>query len=319
MKTFRLKILDLLRSKKINIFLLFFVLSFSILILTKLSKIYTATIPFKLNPKQVDDAHVLVNANDKVLDVTIQTSGFNWFRYAINQPSLDINFSKDVSRKDSTIIWSVSKGFSNINKQFSKEQKVISINPDTLVFKFDVNAVKYVPVKLDVVIKFAQDYNTLDVVKTKPDSIKLIGPSSVLKNIADIKTKKAEFLNIKKNINKALPLQLAGLNKEVKTNVREVDLHVTVSKFSEAIVTLPIEVINLPEGQSINYFPKEVSLSYITSLDNYNLITNQDFKVICDYNNATENFYLIPELVKQPKIVKNTRFLQQKIEYIIIK
>ncbi|MGB6269664.1 MAG: YbbR-like domain-containing protein [Olleya sp.] len=317
MQKVKLKILNLFRSKKINMFLLFFVLAFSILVLTKLSKTYTATLSFNVKPKHINDTHVIVNTEDPKLDITLETYGFKWLKYAIKRPELDIDFEKDILKKDSTLIWSVSKGFANINNQFGKEVKIISINPDTLLFKYDVNDVKYVPIQLHVNIQYAQGYNTLDDIKTNPDSVKLIGPNSVLKNIKSVQTQKIDLVDIKTNVNKNLLLKLDSLNKSVKTNIKQVNLSVKVSKFSEGIVNLPIEITNTPKGKTINYFPKEVSLSYTTSLENYNNITNQDFKVVCNFEDAIDNSYLTPSITKQPKGVKNVRILQQKIDFII--
>lgn len=317
MQKLKLKILGLFKSKKINIFLLFFVLAFSILVLTKLSKVYTATLAFKVKPKDISDTHVIINSNNPELDITIQTTGFNWLRYAIKRPELDINFKTDISKKDSTLIWSVSKGFSNINKQFDKEEKIISINPDTLLFRFDVNDVKYVPIILDSKIQYAKGYNTLDTLKTVPDSVKLIGPSSVLKTISKVKTQYLELKEVKSDVNKTLLLQLDSLNKNIKTNIKQAKLMVNVSKFSEGVLDIPIQIINIPEGVKVNYFPKQVSLSFTTSLEKFNTIKSEDFNIVCDYNDASGNTTLAPKLIKQPNNVKNIRLLQQKIEFII--
>ncbi len=317
MQKLKLKILGLFKSKKINIFLLFFVLAFSILVLTKLSKVYTATLAFKVKPKDISDTHVIINSNNPELDITIQTTGFNWLRYAIKRPELDINFKTDISKKDSTLIWSVSKGFSNINKQFDKEEKIISINPDTLLFRFDVNDVKYVPIILDSKIQYAKGYNTLDTLKTVPDSVKLIGPSSVLKTISKVKTQYLELKEVKSDVNKTFLLQLDSLNKNIKTNIKQAKLKVNVSKFSEGVLDIPIQIINIPEGVKVNYFPKQVSLSFTTSLEKFNTIKSEDFNIVCDYNDASGNTTLAPKLIKQPNNVKNIRLLQQKIEFII--
>lgn len=317
MQTIKSKILGLFKSKKINVFLLFFLLAFSILVLTKLSKVYTATISFDVNPINVDDTFVLINQDNAKLNITLETYGFDWLRYAINRPLLDVDFNTDIVKIDSTLIWSMSRGFANINKQFSKEKKIISINPDTLSFKYDSNSIKYVPIVLHANIQYEAGYNTLDVVKTKPDSLKLIGPSSILRKIKTINTDNVNLLDVKANINKKIALKLDSLGDKVKTNLKEVQLEVTVSKFSEGVVSLPIEVINVPDGITLNYFPKQISLSYATSLENFKNISADDFKVVCNYKDAIDNSFLTPDIVKQPSSVKNIRLLQQKIEFII--
>lgn len=311
------KILGLFKSRKLNVFLLFFVLSFSILILTKLSKSYTATIPFEINPINVDDTFVVLNKDQLKLNITMETYGFNWLRYAINTPKLDVDFKTDVVKIDSSLIWSVSRGFSNINNQFNKQKKVISINPDTLLFKYDINNIKYVPVQLNTTVNFAEGYNTLETFTTLPDSVKLIGPKTILDKVKVINTESLELNDIKTDVNIALQLNLDSLGNQVKTNVKEVNFELGVSKFSEGIVQLPIEILNSPKGKRINYFPKQISISYATSLENFNNITATDFKIICDYKEAIDDAFLTPIIVKQPEGVKNVRLLQQKIEFII--
>lgn len=317
MSPIRNKILQLFRSKKLNVFVLFFIISLTILILSKLSQNYQGTLVFKVKPTNVKETQVILNDSSNQLNVTLDTYGFKWLRYAISKPVVEVDLESDVILKDSILIWTEKKGFSNISKQFGKDIKVININPDSLVFRYDVNQVKKVPVKADLDVSFFQGFNTLDSVKVTPDSIKLIGPASLLKSIDFIKTKHKSFSDLKGNVDKPIQLVVDSISDEVKVESNMVQFHLEVSKFTEGIVTLPVTIVNVPEDVKINYFPKQITVKYATTINDFNSISEEDFKVECDYANSKNKSYLIPKIVASPKNVKNIRLQEQQIEFII--
>ncbi|HIC32894.1 MAG TPA: hypothetical protein EYO76_13345 [Flavobacteriaceae bacterium] len=103
----------------------------------------------------------------------------------------------------------------------------------------------------------------------------------------------------------------------MKVESNMVQFHLEVSKFTEGVVTLPVTIVNVPEGIKINYFPKQITVKYATAINDFNSISNEDFKVECDYANSKNKSYLIPKIVAKPKNVKNIRLQEQQIEFII--
>lgn len=311
------KISQLFKSKKLNVFVLFFVISLTILILSKLSQNYQGTLVFKVKPTNAKETQVILNDTSNQLKITLDTYGFKWLRYAINKPTVEVDLESDVILKDSTLIWTEKKGFSNISKQFGKNIKVININPDSLVFRYDVNQIKKIPVKTDFNITYAQGFNTLDNVKVYPDSIKIIGPASLLKDINYVKTKHKDFKDLKSNVNTIVDLVIDSISDEIKVETNKVQFKIEVSKFTEGVVTLPISIINVPDHIKINYFPKQLTVKYATTIDNFNSISEEDFKIECDYKNSKNKSYLIPKIVTKPNNIKNVRLQEQQIEFII--
>lgn len=317
MSPIRNKILQLFRSKKLNVFVLFFIISLTILILSKLSQNYQGTLVFKVKPIKVKETQVILNDSSNQLNITLDTYGFKWLRYAVSKPIVEVDLESDVILKDTILIWTEKKGFSNISKQFGKDVKVININPDSLVFRYDINQIKKVPVKADLDVSFLQGFNTLDSIKVTPDSIKLIGPASLLKSIDFIKTKHKSFSDLKGNVDKPIQLVVDSISDEVKVESNIVQFHLEVSKFTEGVVTLPVTIVNVPEDVKINYFPKQITVKYATTINDFNSISEEDFKVECDYANSKNKSYLIPKIVASPKNVKNIRLQEQQIEFII--
>lgn len=318
MSLLKSKIISSLRSRKINVFLLFFLLAFIILLFTKLSKDYTNTITFNIEPKNLSEEIVVLNDSTHKLNVTVTTYGFKLLKYYLKEPRLFIDFKNDVNRRDSTFIWTSAKGFSYINDQFDKDIKIKSVNPDTLKFRFDVNAIKYVPVQANVKLEYSPGYDVLKNFTITPDSIKIIGPASIISQLNKVETEKFELKDVKTSVNKILKLKLDSISKKLKVGNKDVILTAEVEKFTEGNINIPVNVINVPSGITLTHFPKSIDVSYYTSLKSFKEIEINDFKVVCDYSQIKEgDTYLTPKLVKKPKVVKSTRLHQQKIEFII--
>lgn len=319
-KKLKSEITKSIKSKKIHVFFMFLGLAFIILIFTKLSKDYTNTLAFGIHKINVPPQHVILNNSNDSLNITIKTNGFKWLKYYFTKPKITIDFAKEVDNKRSTYIWSKSKAYLYESSQFGNQVKVLNIDPDTLLFKYDVNLVKKVPINLSANIKFAQGYDIENDYKLTPDSIEIIGPHSLVTKIEHIETESLTLENVKSNIIENIKLSLPQSNGNVLFSHRSISLTAHVKKFTEGTFKIPITLVNVPDGVSLKYFPKVVKVTYYTSLDHFNRIDSKDFLVECDYNLLTNNQpFLIPQLLKYPKAVKHAKLAQQRIEFIILK
>lgn len=307
-----------IRSKRINVFILFFLLAFIILVLTKLSKEYTNTIVFNITPENTPEEVIVLNDSTHKLKVTLTTYGFKWLSYYLKKPELSLNFNEDLNKTEDYFIWSKSKGFSGVNEQFDKNTIIKSITPDTLRFKYDTNAIKYIPVKINTDITYSPGYDILKAIKIIPDSIKVIGPKTMLATLDYIETETLTLKNIKTPIQETLNLKVTDIDKKVKLNYTAINIEASVERFTEGTLSIPVLITNVPRGLKIKHFPKRVNVSYYTSLNVFNTIDETNFKVVCDYNDVKDNTtYLTPKLLEQPEQVKSTRLHQKKIEFII--
>ncbi|WP_239000293.1 CdaR family protein [Hyunsoonleella ulvae] len=319
-KTLKTELLTSIKNKRLNVFLLFLFSAFIILIFTKLSKEYTNTLSFGIKKINVPDNEVILKDSTRKLSVTLKTHGFNWLKYYFSTPNVSIDFSNEVYKNQSTYVYTKSVSYLNEKKPFQNNVKLLSINPDTLVFKYDTNLIKKVPVNIETDISFLPGFDVLDHYTTIPDSVTVIGPHNIVKQINHIDAEKVTLKQVKEDISQTTKLVLPNASKDLKFSVKEVEFTANVEKFTEGVLTVPVKIINLPQGVSIKYFPKEVKVSYYTSLDNFNKIKPSHFKVSCDFNNVSENqSILIPKLVKIPEKVKHVKLNQQQIEFIIIK
>lgn len=306
------------KNKRINVFFLFLLFAFIILIFTKLSKTYTNTLGFSIVKQEVPQEFIILNDSAK-LNITLKTHGFKWLKYAFSEPKVTIDFSKDVYKKDGVFVWHKSAAYLN-NTQFDKEVELLNISPDTLTFTYGINQVKKVPVVVKAQVNFSPGYNSPNPVAVEPDSVVVVGPNILVSAINNIETEARAFNEIRSNLNESVKLKLPKNASDLKFSVNTVNLKVEVEKFTEGTLSLPITIINKPKNLELKYFPKTVNVRYNVSLSNYDKIRIKDFKVVCDYNKLDKNqTVLVPELVAKPSLVKNAKINRQRVEFILVK
>tara|TARA_R110002050_G_scaffold36172_5_gene90843 strand:+ start:6875 stop:7840 length:966 start_codon:yes stop_codon:yes gene_type:complete len=317
-KNLKTKILAGIRNKKINVFFLFLLMSFIILIFSKLSKEYTNTLTFGIDKVNIPQKYVILNDTSAKLEITLKAYGFNWLKYYFSKPKITIDFKKDVQKQNGFFEWNKSNIFLHSNAEFGSQVSLINVSPDKLIFKYDTNLVKKVPVILNADISFKPGYNIFKNYTIEPDSIDVIGPNDLVSQIKQIKTEEVVLKDVNSNILKSIKLKLPKDNKDLIFSKSEVTLKGTVERFTEGTLKVPINIINVPDGMRVKYFPKVINVIYYTSLKNYKDITAKDFKVVCDYQKSSNTqSFLLPELIKITDKVKTAKINPQHIEFII--
>jgi hypothetical protein len=258
-----------------------------------------------------------VSEEPQTINVTISGRGFELLKYYIEKPIINVDFSQ-LRKNNNNYIWSERSQLDKIINHFDSKIVVKSITPDTLFFPFDSQFIKKIPVKVLVNPTFAVGFDLIDKFRSAPDSITMIGPESMLKSIAFVSTKKIELSEINSDINMLAELNIPSNLSQLKLSHQSVSVTAKVDKFTEGLVNVPVTIINIPEDLSINFFPKEISVIFYSSLDAYNSIDKTDFTVECDFNLlTTDNNYLNPVLVKQPLNVKTAKLKITQLEFII--
>ncbi len=315
------KFLKSIKSKKLNVFGSFLLLSFLFLVIAKLSKIYTETMPFYVSYINVPEQHSISSNRDSVIEVTVKAYGFHLLMHNFIKHSVTVNFDDEVRQFKKKYTWDTSNSISSIRAQLGNSIEMLSIQPDSLIFPFEIMTVKTVPIKLDSDITFASGFDIHDRLQIEPDSVKVIGPKNSVEKISKIKTKELKLKDINTPINQEIELLNDKSLDKIKLSKGKVRVIGLVEKFTEGSFEVPIDIINLPNNVKINYFPKTVLVSYYVSLKNYKDIKALDFKVICDYAEVKDQdkTFFTPRLISIPELVKSARMKQNKIEFITIK
>jgi len=308
---------NLVQGKRLNVFVLFLVLSFLISLLVKLSNTYTQTLKFELVPTQLLSNEVLISNASKSIKVTLSGKGFELLKYYIYPPKIEVDFSQ-LNKDKALYYWTERSQFEHIINYFDEKVTLKSINPDTILYPYDRQFIKKIPVEIAVKSSFAVGYDLVQPFRSEPDSITLMGPESVLKTINAVRTKTTTFTAVNTTINKVVGLDIKNKSNQLTYSHKKVSIHAEVDKFTEGTVSVPVTIVNVPENLTINFFPKEIRVLFYTSLKAYNSVKAHQFSVECDFNAlTTDNKYLNPLLVTQPKTVKTAKLETTEFEYVI--
>ena len=317
MTALKKKITPYLKTKRLNVFLLFIVLALLFSVLSKLSNTYTRTFKFSIVPMNVPEDHVVVNDSTMFMEITLTTHGFKQAKYYLTTPKILVDFA-ELDKNSTHYNWIELNNIPEVRKHFDADVRVENIHPDTIAFRYDLNAVKLVPIVLRSDIKFSSGFDLSEPFVLEPDSVKIIGPKISLDSITNVSTEQLMLDGVSTDITEDLILNIPKNTADMQLNTTIVKVSGKVEKFTEGTVEVPITLSNAPDDVNINFYPKTVSVTFYTSLSKYNSVTASSFIVACDYNSLEPgSTYMVPKILKYPDHVKSVKLNVKQVEFIL--
>ena len=309
--------LNMFNYKTFNNFFIFFFISILFSTIVKLTKVYTKNISYKINLTEIPDDKIIINQSADSLKLTISSFGFDFIKYYLSNQTINIS-SKDILDNSQSYVITQSNNYSQIDNFINPDFELVSINFDSIFFDYDKLGTKNVPVVLNSSINFSQGFDYFKDFNLLPDSISVIGSEKALNSINLINTKELVLDDIKSSVTQNLELDISNTN-NLKYSDKSVKIFIDVEKSTESILNLPVSIINIPTDININYYPKTIKVSFSVSLDNYQKYSSKDFKIICDFNEISQDGKLTAEIINQPKLIKNIRMMNNEIQYVYLK
>ncbi len=311
-------------NKRAVIFLFFLLLSVLFWFLTALNKEYVTSISYPVRYIRFPEDKVLVNDIPDRLELTVNASGFTLLSYQLRSrltPIIfDVNsFSPNTFRNDPSSVYILSSyAKDGIARQLSNEIEILDIHPDSLIFRFAGRIEKRVPVIPALDLSFEQQFMQIDAYVLEPDSVVISGPKVIIDSILAVETELFFRTGINENFSEELKIR--PLNK-VDFDPVEVWLQVPVEKFTEASLTIPIEVINLPDSLVLRTFPGKVDITCQVGLSAYETLSEHLFMAVVDYSDAGNllGSKLQVNLVKIPDYIQALNYTPISVEYILEK
>lgn len=311
----------LTQKKMYHKFILFILLSFVFWCMTKLSKEYDTTIKYPISFQNLPNDKLLQEDPLSEIDVHIKATGFKLISAEIFPKNLLIDASNIYSKSINDYYLLLSQQRLSLQKQMRTGVQIDHFINDSIKFNLGLLKVKKVPVKVATDITYSSGYELNGALQVSPDSITINGPESILDTIHFVSTTLLQKKGINNSIDQELMIKNFDASSNVKFNQKKVAVKALVEKYTEGTFEVPFEIVNLPEGMTINTFPKLVKITFRVALSNFNKVDASSFVIECNYKMSNENSlsYLIPRLVEKSSLVKNTKISPLKIDYIINK
>ena len=309
---------SILKANTLRNFGVFFVLALLFLFLSKFTNDYTETLIFEIRLDGLEEEIVDIDDQIKTIKATVTGSGLDMFSYTLNDnKNIKLRANFDVKKQDNKYVCYPDILQKKILDKLSSNTSIRLLSEDTLVFNYKKSYSKIVPVRLKQNINFEANFDLVKDFKLLPDSVKIVGSEKELKEIKYITTEALTKNQVKSDFNETVRLSTTDFN-NISVFPKEIQVSASVKKYTDTSVKVPIELINTKENINFNIEPKYVVVNFKVNTDSYKRINSKDFEVILDVSKFDElntNFW-VPELLKQPSIVKQATIKQPQISVI---
>jgi hypothetical protein len=321
-------VVDFFRYLHINrntlLFLFFLLISSVAWLLTSLNRDYSTNIRCQLEFTDLPGNKVFAVSENPVIDLNVTGHGYTLAWFKVN-PEIKVPFSLRMTGIQSGLqngvyrYWLLSRQMKEkLQPAFSSTLLINSITPDTLYIDLCEKVSRKVPVIPDLNLRFARQYMLCGPVKIIPDSVIVSGPRSRVDTLQGIHTHLHRVNSLKGEYHTSLSLEPPHL---IITDTPAVDISICAEKFTESEITVPIQVINLPEGISLKAFPPNVQLTYRIGLSKYKEAGPDLFTLSVDFREAmqpgTEKLPVV--LQRAPAFVEGIKYNPHTVDYIIEK
>jgi len=309
-------------NKNAIVFAFFLLLSVVFWFLNALGKEYTTEINYPITFANLSDNQAFIGKVPNTVRLKVGGLGFTLlqykFSYALLPFIVDLQNNKPARLKAGDK-YSFFLHSQELNSQFANhlgsELRLYSIITDTLFLKIDHLERKKVPVLLNSKVTCKRQFMQINRPIAVPDSVEIFGPRTILDTMLFVKTKHVDFPRVSSSFYKEINLEPS---EHVKYSADRVKVFISVEKFTEAKIRLPIKVLNAPKTGKLMSFPSEVTVYYIVSLKDYASIKKERFKAVVDYNTRSKNLPRMKVRITQfPLSVRISRQTPLFVSYII--
>lgn len=312
-------------DKRLIIYLFFVILSTIFWFLNQLDKEYETEITLPIRYSEFPADKILVNELPDQFKLRVKSHGYKLLEYkisnkflpfSINVNSLTLRFNSRST--DENQLYALTRNLKvDVKRWLDSEIEILEIAPDSLYFNFAERIFKKVPVKSKLNIVPATQYMVRGGVKFNPDSITISGADQIVDTVNYVYTHSKDLLNLNRNYQDEIKLE--GI-KPLDFSDDEVEVAVSIEKFTEGTQKLKLNVINVPDTLVLRTFPNELSVLYFVALNDYDKVLPQLFEAVVDYNDIkVQENKLTVKLLNSPEYVNSIRINPERVEYIIEK
>lgn len=290
--------------------------------LNALSKTYTVDLVFPVKYINLPDNKTLSSQLPDKFEMKIRAHGFTILRHQISSVFMPIEFNVNdmtnnrmLEKRRNSFAFSTRQFLPELAYQLSSELEILSMNPDTLFFKFDKMGQRKVKVLPVVKVNLKKQYQISGAISSSPEQIMVDGPQSVIDTLKFVLTEPLKFNMADKTIQTEAPLLKI---KETFFEPAKVEVTIPVEEFTEAQIPTPVRLAGAPESLNIKLFPSKVKVTFQVGLSRFKDIQPEDFKLFVSYSDIKDGHQRLKVKVESsPDFLYDLKITPEEIEYLI--
>ena len=307
-------------NKRVSKYFIFLLVSLAFWFLTVMSKQYEISIFIPIVYTDFPESKQLINQPEKQIELKVNSYGFYLLSQRIfkSKPlSVSVNtFTETKTKKYSQKQWVVKRHYKKLYKLLSADIKILSTIPDTLFVHFQQKQSKKVAVVFKGDINFSAQYRMKDEIQLTPDSIFVFGTKENLSEINFVESDNVIFDEVEKAIKQDIDLsEIDGISFSEK----KVHISIEVEKFTEKIIVLPLNAINVPEGYKIKFYPPKVEIVTTVAFTDYDKLNATLFVAQVDASDLEQKKKLEVTLSKDATFADIVKIKPSRVEFLLIR
>ena len=305
-----------LKRKSVKTFGFFLFFSAVVWVLVQFSKTYVQLIEIPIIYVNIPLDKSISDEKPEHIDLQIQDNGYSIYYYKWFKPKLEIDLSK-ATENDKRLVYNIRNHLTDLEDKLNVDLENSRIVQDEIVVPFDFKKERTVKIIPNIEVSYAVGYSAEEDIRLKPDTVRISGPQTLIDSIENISTVPLDLNRVNTDLKGTIKLDTTGLGM-LSFYTNEVEYLQNVAKFTEGQAEVPVEVINVPAGLNLAYFPKTVIVYYQISLKKFDQISDADFKVVCDYSEVEDgDDYMVAKITEKPSTVQNERLNERRIQFVI--
>lgn len=303
--------------KRLSIFFTCVMLAFIAWLFFSLSQKYDYNVKTLVTFKNLPLNKAFYPLQSDTVELIVQGTGWQLLFNKISATVSEIKVDLTPLEKRNFI--SFNNQIRDINEQFSSNQRVLSVRPDTLFFDFTTRKVKRVPIQFKSDIKYRKQFGQSKPVVLKPAFVTLTGPTELLQKIEYWETDTLKRKNVEKPISARVLLKTSS-EANISIFPTAVEAYIPVEEYTEKVLQIPINIVNNANYHSVKMIPNMVTTTIWVPLSEYAKINEDNIKAFADLSLWKAGANKLPVNMKNPNpFVKIQQIFPQQVDYMIIK
>ncbi len=314
------KIITELTKKNVKTYLFFLIFTSFLWFALQFSKNYSKEINFNIEYTKVSKDQFVQANSDQEVSLILEGNGFQLLKFFVFNKKINLDVRKAVAKNSKKSYFTGSKMMSVIKESLGYTGKVAFSSKDTIVVNFSKIITKEIPVKIKQDIEYENGFISSKGITLSKKTIKITGPEVILDTLTTIETEIVVLKKLQKSFKGNIGLNLENLSEDLIVSQSKIPISIEVDKITEGEFKIPIKILNLDENQTVQLFPKEVSVIFGVALKDYPKLKAEDFSIAVDIKKATpQSNTLSLKLVKNSGLVYNVRLSENEVQFIVIK
>lgn len=290
------------KEKKIKTFLFFLLLATVFWMLTKYSNEYTQSIISKIEYKNLPNNTILSKNNINEISFDVVANGFEFLVFKIKKPTINIDVSRFYSKENKQAIVTNNELKKLITSQLNKNILVRNISVNDIIINLNSIKSKKVPVNPNISVNYKAGYKNSSKPIVTPDSVLVSASGKIIDTLKQVTTQVLKIDEVNQKVEEFVPITIPEGITDITVSPRRVKVTIPVEEIVQKTIEVPVKLEHLPVGMRVKIVPEMVSVTYTTTVSNFNKIAIEDFEVSADYKNRTKDEASLPILlINKPK------------------